>query len=181
MVSDRRATTLGRPSAQEQDHFVTMVVLHRCSRVLREQIHKMGFDLVVERPVEHGALRGLVRDALFRGREQRRNRRLPVGYPVLLRSGWRKRDAQLVELTARGCSLRVASPVSGARRVAVEIPAQLADGDVLRIEGSVIRECSVAGPTVVVSVMFHLDAATQSRLEALLAALQPGPPQLADG
>jgi hypothetical protein len=55
--------------------------------------------------------------------------------------------------------------------VAVELPAQLAGGASLRIEGSVVRECSVSGRTVLASVVFHLDAPVRKRLDALLAAL----------
>ena len=176
VVSDRRAPGLGRPAMQEQDDFVTLAVLDRCSRTLREQIHKMGFDLVVERPVAHEALRDLLRDALYRGREQRVARRLPVGYPVSLRAGWRRRDVQLVELSERGCSLRVGSPLGGSRRVAIEIPAQLTGDGLLRLEGTIVRECSVAGRTVVASMVFHLDDAARARLGLLVGTLASGPP-----
>ncbi|MGH0028169.1 MAG: PilZ domain-containing protein [Myxococcota bacterium] len=178
VVSDRRVPDLGRPTAQEQDRFVTLVVMHRTSRVLRERIHRMGFDLVVERPVDGVTLRALLRDALYRGPEQRRSRRMPVGYPVTLRTGWRRRDAQLIELNARGCSLRLGSPLSGARRVSLAIPPRLAGGEPLHVEGSVVRECSVGDRAVVASLIFHLDAPTRQQLERLLASLEPGPPPL---
>jgi hypothetical protein len=179
VVSDRRVETLGRPVAQEQDHFVTLVVLNACPPGLRERIRRMGFDLVVERPVEHAALRALLRDALYRGHARRGARRVPVGYPVTLHTGWRRRDAQLVDLSPRGCTLRVGSPIHGARRVALEIPAQRAGGLRLRVEASVVRECSVSGRAVLAQLVFHLDAATRERLHALLAGAHREPPQAA--
>ena len=46
VVSDRRVPTLGKPAAQEQERCVTMAVLHRTSRVVREQIHDILAELL---------------------------------------------------------------------------------------------------------------------------------------
>lgn len=179
VVSDRRAATLGRPVAQEQDAFATLVVLNACPPDLRDRIHRMGFEMMLERPAPHAALRTLVRDALYRGRACVRAARLPVGLPVTLHTGWRRRDVQLVELSGRGCSLRVGSPLLGARRVALELPAWMAGGANLRVEGSVVGERSVSGRTILASVVFHLDGeasgTARKRLEAVVAGLRREP------
>lgn len=177
VVSDRRVATLGRPSSQEQDHFTTLAVLHHTPRALRQRIHDMGFDQVVERPAEPAALRGLLRDALYRGAAGRRVR-APVGYPVTLHAGWRRRDALLVQIGPRGCTLRLGSPVAGSRRVGLEVPPPRIGQRRLRLEGSVVREISLAGRSVLVSVIFHLDPETRDRLDALLETIGTAlPPQ----
>ncbi len=87
VVSDRRPSGSGRPIAQGQNGFVTLAVLCDGSQAVRERVREMGLDLVAERPASHDALRGLVRDALYRGFAQGVAPRLLVGYPVVLHRG----------------------------------------------------------------------------------------------
>jgi hypothetical protein len=180
LVSDRRAPTLRRPVAQEQDDFVTAVVLDQRSRTLRHHVARMGFDYVLERPIDPTALRSLVREALFRGHEQRWHDRLPVWWPVVLRAGWRSWSARLIELTHKGCSLEVEANLGGQRRVHVEIPRYVAGGaEPLRVRGHVYRERASSRDGVrILSVLFRPDAVCRRRVAAVLDALHNRPPVL---
>lgn len=176
-VCDRRALTLGRPAAQEEDHFTTLVLVEEGGKRLRREIERMGFDYVLERPVDPEALRRLVREALYRGHEQRGRRRLPVSQPVTLQVGWRAYEATLSELNLIACSLRLQRPVRITRPVDVVLPSSLAGGKSLALHGEVIRE-RLAGRemSVELSVHFKHNSLTQARLGQVLDAIAAGPP-----
>ncbi len=177
VVSDRRALTLGRPIAQEEDHFVTLAILDEGSCMLRNHVAEMGFDYVLERGVDRNALRHLVRNALYRGQEQRSERRLPVGLPVTLRVGWKCVRAELADLTRNACSLRVNSPVGTPRQVEVELPRAIAPEGPVAIRGRVFRErFQVRDGSLMLSVAFSHTELTQVRVDAALEALRSGPP-----
>ncbi len=180
VVSDRRALALGHPVAQEQEHFVTMVVLAEPSKTLRQRLAAMGFDYLVRRPIDSTALLLLLRGALYRGREQRCERRLPIGWAVSFRAGWRLRRGTLAELSRRGCSLHVAGAAQLGVRVAVSLPADLAGGEPLALRGRVFRCERQLGrpPSAVHSVVFERDLRARARLRAILAELRSGPPPL---
>ena len=177
VVCDHRAPTLGRPLAQEEDHFVTLAILQEHSKTLRRHVYGMGFDYVLKRPIDTDGLRRLVRDALYRGREQRWQNRLPVWWPVTLRAGWRTSRAKLIELSHKGCSLQIPAHVGGAARVEVELPPNLAGGQSLSIRGRVYRErVSPRDGATILSVLFELDWVTRLRFESVLDKLYAAPP-----
>ncbi|MCZ6714369.1 MAG: hypothetical protein O7B29_10535 [Deltaproteobacteria bacterium] len=177
VVSDRRALTLGRPAAQEEDHFVTLAILDEGSCMLRNQVAEMGFDYVLERGVDRNVLRQLVWNALYRGPEQRCERRLPVGLPVTVRVGWKWSRAELADLTRTACSLRVDSPFGAPSRIEVELPRAIAPERPATVRGRVFRErLQVGDGSLMLSVAFSHTALTQARVDAALEALRAGPP-----
>ncbi len=60
----------------------------------------------------------------------------------------------------------------------LDVPGALTGSEGLRIEASVVRKCSLGGPSFIASLIFHLDRVTQARLDALPSALELGPPKL---
>jgi hypothetical protein len=180
VVSDRRALALERPVAQEQEHFVTMVVVAEPSKTLRQRLAAMGFDYMVRRPIDSTTLRHVLRGALYRGREQRSERRLPIGWEVTFRAGWRRRRGALAELSHRGCCLHVAGLAPLADRVVVRLPADLTGGEPLSLRGRVFRYERLPGQpcSAAHSVLFERNRRAHARLGAILAELRSGPPPL---
>jgi hypothetical protein len=177
VVCDCRAPTLGRPLAQEEDSFAKLAILHERSKALRRQVFRMGFDYVLERPIDADALRRLVLDALYRGKERRCQKRLPVWWPVTLRAGRQTSRAKLVELSHRGCSLRIPAHVGDAARGEVGLPRKFAGGVFRPIRGRVYRErVSPRDCATILSVIFELDCETRLRFDAALDKLYADPP-----
>ena len=55
------------------------------SNTLRSMLRRIGFDLLIRRPVHPYALRLVILRALYLGEERRRERRVPVGYEISYR------------------------------------------------------------------------------------------------
>ena len=66
---------------------------------------RAGVTLVVRRPVHPATLRSVLRHALYRGPERRREARVGIGLPVRYRLGWWPRRGLLQELSPRGAGL----------------------------------------------------------------------------
>jgi hypothetical protein len=165
-------------AVDKDDRVVTMALLTDASKTLARQVRNMGFDYVVERPVQPDALRHLLIGALYRGDERRCEPRYSAGYPIHYRSGWRRRDASLIELSRFGCSLRIADAPNLKEHLKICLPAEFTGkapltlaADILRVE----REGRVAN----VATVFHRDAQTRARVGALLPQLRRGPLKLA--
>jgi hypothetical protein len=116
-----------------------IAVLERDSTTLRAMLGRAGIDLVVRRPVHPAALRLLILHCLYRGPERRRSPRVSVGAPVRCRIGLRRRDAILAELSLTGC--RVLSPfeLEPGRKIALQLPSELAGGRGFQVDGTVLR------------------------------------------
>ena len=176
-VCDRRALTLGRPTAQEEDRFTTLVVMEEGSKRLRREIARMGFDYVLEPPLDPDALRSLVREALYRGQEQRASRRVPVSRPVILRVGWRSYDARLAELTPHTCSLRLSHTMRMPREVELTMPGSWVGGKGLSVRGEVTRQRMVGNGEVELTVRFRHTSLSLARLSQVVESAAPPPPQ----
>ncbi len=185
IVTGRRALTLGRPTTQEEGGFRTIAIFDEDSKTLRERLERMGFDHIVRRPVHPEALRLLVVGALYRERDKRAEPRLPFGWEVRWRSGWRRGRATMSEISARGCSMQLAKGGKPHGRLELRIPAGAAGHQApLVLPGRVI--CYRASPSpedpraVSLGVLFEeLEPHTRQSLTALLAQLEVGPPTLA--
>ncbi len=165
---------------------VWIALATRESLARRQQLIGAGFDYLVRTPVHPTALRQLITRALFRGEDLRRVPRVVVGHPVTYRSGWRRRQATLVDLSARGA--RIFAPVSmvkGARltlclaeplvREPVDLPAV-----VLRAQDALLE----SGPPgeAAMALRFEPLSMAQCKLVArLIERLMTGPPSLEQG
>lgn len=116
-----------------------VAVLDRESRTLRSMLRRAGVELLVRRPVHPAALRLLLLHALYRGPEKRRTQRVSVGAPVRFRSGLRRRDAILADVSLRGCRLITRHPQPRGKRVTVQIPGALGPGRMLALRAEVVR------------------------------------------
>jgi hypothetical protein len=123
-------TVLGRPETR------SIVVAEPGTRTAGRRLHQLGVEWIVRRPVHPAALRLLLRHALYRGPERRRNERVTVGLPVRYRAGWLPRRALLRELSLRGASLLAPQRLTPGRRIALHIAEP---GRPLTLRGEVVR------------------------------------------
>jgi hypothetical protein len=122
---------------------VRVAVLDSSSRTLRNLVRRAGMDLIVRRPVHPAALRLLLLHALYRGPE-RRSRRVAVGAPVRFRSGLRRRDGVLADLSMRGCMILSPRPMRVGQGVVVWVPDATNEGRSFAVRGAVVRILSGA-------------------------------------
>jgi hypothetical protein len=81
----------------------------------------------------------LVLRALYSGAERRRGDRVPVGYEISYRTGFRRRKAMLIELSARGCRLLTDHPINVGSRVTLDLPPEVTGFRTLQLRAKVIR------------------------------------------
>jgi len=95
------------------------------SNTLRSMLKRIGFDLLIRRPVHPYALRLIVLKAIYSGEERRRERRLPIGCTITFRSGLRRQSALLADLSARGCRILSDAPHSVGAKLNLQLPKTL--------------------------------------------------------
>jgi hypothetical protein len=174
VTSGQRALDFDQRVVDKGDHVVTVAMLSNPSKSLVRQVAIMGFDYVVERPVDSGALKHLLQAALYRGDERRCEPRFAAGYAIRFRAGWRRREAMLAELSRWGCSMRVLDCPWLKRDLKVYLPAEFTGNGPLALRASVVRS-ERCGRETLVSMAFHRDARTRARVSALLPQLRHGP------
>ncbi|MGH0032351.1 MAG: PilZ domain-containing protein [Myxococcota bacterium] len=146
----------------------------QCTAMLRR-----GFDYVVRRPVHPEALRLLVMQVLWRGREHRGVARFPFGADIRWRQGLHTGRCTMIEISAHGCRLMTRQPFKLGDRIHLRVPAALTGSRSLRLRGRVVRRdrlTSDGGPEPRVAVQFErLSARNVAHLDALLAERASGP------
>jgi hypothetical protein len=139
----------------------------------------MGFDFLVRPPVHQEALRLLVLRALYTGEERRRDPRVLVGAEVVCRSGFRRQNATLIELSQRGARLLSSRPLGLGSRLTVQLPRELGGEAAAWLRAKVLRVeegSSSRAPEYVVAVAFEGTKPDQERaLAAVLARCAAGP------
>jgi hypothetical protein len=158
-----------------------IAVLDGESKMVRSQLRRASFELVVRRPVHPAALRLLLLHALYRGPEKRRTQRVSVGAAVHFRAGLRRHRAILAEISERGCRLLSSRRASLGQTLTVQIPASLAGGRVLSIKGLVVRILpgQIGAPGVLTLDFEPVRPALRPRLRELVLAHSAGPSALA--
>lgn len=97
------------------------------SNTLRAMLRRVGFDLLLRRPVHPVALRLVLLRALYAGDEKRREERVTVGLEVQFRSGFWRKKALLADISLRGCRLLAEQALSPGARINVPLPKELAE------------------------------------------------------
>jgi len=164
---------------------VRIAVLDCDSKTLRAMLRRAGADLLVRRPVHPAALRLLILHSLYRGPEKRRTNRLSIGAAIRFRSGLRRRNAILAELSPTGC--RILAPnasdhVKTGARLVLQLPDELCGGRGFTIAGRVLRIEDEASGTNAIAIHFGtLRRSVVDRLRCVLAAHSDGPAVLERG
>ena len=153
---------------------VRIAIVEEDSPTARTVLRRLGFVYLVRRPVHPTALRLLILRALYRGDERRSDARVPVGFDISLRSGMRRRDALLVDLSRGGCRLIADRALPAGAKLSLHLPGELLGDTDLTVSGQILR-CerdaqALADGGFRIAVRFHdLQNATRESLERFLA------------
>jgi hypothetical protein len=153
---------------------VRIAIVDEDSPAARSALRKLGFEFLVRRPVHPVALRLLLLRALYQGDERRGDARVPVGVDVSLRTGLRRRDALLADLSRGGCRLVTDRALPAGAKITLHLSRELLGEGDLSLAGQILR-CerdahALADGGFQVAVRFHaLKAADRARLERFLA------------
>jgi hypothetical protein len=142
------------------------------SPTLRRQLRATGFDYLVRRPVDSGALRLLFLRLLYQGPERRTRERYPSGREIAYLLGTRARHAVLGDLSESGCRLLHAAPARPGQRITVEVPVDDGGSATLSTAGTVIRVVPGAGGGDGSTLAVAFDDLDDRALERLREALR---------
>jgi len=179
----RLALALRIPRHGAGEDLVSIAIGEIDSATLRREIQRTGFQYLVRRPVHPEALRLLLLQAVYRGRDRRKSRRLATGCEVKWSLGWRRRRDPMLEISMNGCRLLTNSEVSVGPRVKIRVPPAKPGRKGIALRGHIVRCESVhtRGERVrfAVSVAFEqLRNKSACELEQLLALRATGPATL---
>jgi PilZ domain len=149
------------------------------SNTLRTMLRRLGFHLLIRRPVNPFALRLILLRAVYSGEERRQEERVPIGAPASYRVGLFRRPGTIAELSLRGGRLLTESPPRAGARMTLQIT--LPDSPrTLSLRTHVVRISHepVMGKQHVVA--FSIDHQNRGRdLQRLLEHYRSGPAQVA--
>jgi hypothetical protein len=118
---------------------VRIAVASEDSATARRSLRRMGFAYLLRPPIHPIALRLLLLRALYRGEERRVHARVPVGVDVSLRTGLRRRDALLADLSPGGCRLVTDRSLPAGARIKIHLPEDIAGEASLALAGQILR------------------------------------------
>jgi hypothetical protein len=185
VATARHAMTAGKwtagPGVPHQPCKIAIVA--EDSNTLRSMLRRIGFDLLIRRPVHPYALRLLMLRGLYTGDERRRERRVPVGYEISYRSGVRRKKAMLLELNTRGCRLLSEPPLKVGSRLTLDLPQEVTGSRSMQLRAKVIRSVAddpgaAHGQQAVALYFEKLSAPNRRRLTEVLKQRASGPPVL---
>jgi len=179
-IATTRRAGLARPWPRAERP-VRIAVVTEDSGSLRATLRRLGFGYLVRRPAHPVALRLLLMHALYQGEERRSAPRVPLGYPVAVKVGMRRRDALLADIAESGCRLIIAEPVSEGVKVTVQVPSELCGSDGFALPGTVVRcakdRTSPDDGSFAVAIHFStLSETARALLDEALAAHRLGEP-----
>jgi hypothetical protein len=115
-----------------------IAVVTEDSNTLRAMLRRVGFDLLLRRPLHPVAVRLVLLRALYAGEEKRREERVAIGADVTFRSGFWRRKALLADISQRGCRLLAEQALSPGARINLPLPKELSP-DGLTLPCKVVR------------------------------------------
>jgi hypothetical protein len=149
------------------------------SNTLRTMLRRLGFHLLIRRPVNPYALRLILLRAIYSGEERRQDDRVPIGTTVTYRSGLFRRPATLAELSLRGGRLLTEAPPRTGARIALQVPVPDTTRT-LALRARVLRVSHEPVQSGQHAVAFTLDKhASGPDLQRLLQHYRSGPAQVA--
>lgn len=140
-VASGRRAALARPwpGPGPDGRPTRIAVVGEDSGTLRSALRAMGFSYLVRRPVHPVVLRLLLQHAIYRGEERRHKPRVPLGYDVVVKSGLRRRNALLVDVSEDGCRLLLHDPLPEGAKISLQVPNALCGDEGVSLSGRVLR------------------------------------------
>jgi hypothetical protein len=102
-----------------------IAVVTEDSNTLRAMLRRVGFDLLLRRPVHPVALRLVLLRALYAGEEKRREERIAIGAEVQFRAGFWRKKALLADISQRGCRLLAEQALAPGARINLPLPREI--------------------------------------------------------
>jgi hypothetical protein len=149
------------------------------SNTLRTMLRRLGFHLLIRRPVNPYALRLILLRAIYAGEERRQDDRVAIGAPISYRNGLFRRTGTIAELSLRGGRLLTDTPPREGSRITLQVPVPETSRS-LSLRAHVLRVSDepVAGGQH--TVAFTLEPKDRSPdLQRLLQHYRSGPAQAA--
>lgn len=148
-----------------------IAVVTEDSNTLRAMLRRVGFDLLLRRPVHPYALRLVLIRALYSGDEKRREERLALGAEISFRSGFRRKKALLADISQRGCRLLGEQTLSAGTRINLPLPLELSPTE-LSLPCKVVRVAAKPGPDGRFEMGLAFENLTKEKLAELRALLK---------
>jgi hypothetical protein len=149
------------------------------SNTLRTMLRRLGFHLLIRRPVNPFALRLILLRAVYAGEERRQDERIPIGAPASYRVGLFRRPCTLAELSQRGGRVLTESPPRVGARLTLQVTVPDSPRSV-SLRTRVVRVSHEAVMGKQHTVAFSIDAQHRgAELQRLLQHYQSGPAQVA--
>lgn len=148
-----------------------IAVVTEDSNTLRAMLRRVGFDLLLRRPVHPVALRLVLIRALYSGPEKRREERLALGTEISFRSGFRRKKALLADISQRGCRLLGEQTLSAGTRINLPLPKELSPME-LSLPCKVVRVAAKPGPDGRFEMGLAFENLTKEKLAELRAVLK---------
>lgn len=139
VISAHLALRLPLPSLNPEDRVTAIALAEDGAETVTAQLARIGVRYLVSPSVHVEALRLLVEQALFRGHEQRRSPRLPLGAEVSWRSSLRRRHGTLVEISEEGARLHAPLPLAAGQLLELKIPGRFDRGQPLGLQARILR------------------------------------------
>jgi PilZ domain len=143
---------------------------------LRARLRRQGYALVVQRSAHPETLRLLFASLLSRHRERRKQGRRAFGGAAAFWHGLRRTRGTLLDVSAAGASLLVASELPRGTKLNVRVPAKHAGGRALTLPCEVVRAAQSAHGTVLGLRFGALSARKKARVAALVSELEASGP-----
>lgn len=146
---------------------------------LRQRLRDTGVHFLIHHALDLESLRLLLVQLLYRGRERRRSRRLPIRCDATVREASDVRIVKVVELSREACRIATERRLAPGREVGIALPQTLGGGRPLELAATV-RSCTESGSAPagrsfsVVLDLGPLAPAAREQLDAVMDGLQIG-------
>lgn len=146
------------------------------SLVLQTQLHRQGYDLIVQRESHPETLRLFFGALLHRRPELRREKRRAFGAPARVWRGWRPFAATILDVASGGASVLIARAAPRGTRLRVRVAGAYTGGQALSVLG-VVERVAANGDGAILGLRFEaIPQRKRERLDALIARLDAGGP-----